>query len=74
MQPSMLLGERKEKRIMERIAKAVMIPVSAVLAGSLSKYKAIHGKTIARAMLTASKQESPGVHRYQYDELKKLAE
>lgn len=74
MQPSMLLGDRKEKRIMERIAKAVMIPVSILLAGSLAKYKAIHGKDIARAMLNASKHDSPGVHRYQYQEIKKLAQ
>jgi len=49
--PSLLLGERNEKRLGESISKALMKLVGFLMIGGLKKYKAIHGKTVAKAMI-----------------------
>ncbi len=73
MQPSMLLGKRKEKRSGEKIFQVMMKSLSWLFMGSLRKYKAIPGKTVAKAMLNAAKKEEPGFFRYTYDGIRKLA-
>ena len=73
MQPSMLLGERKEKRAGERMLQATMKLTSVLLFGSGRKYKAIHGKTVAAAMLNAAKRNGKGFFRYTYDGIKELS-
>jgi uncharacterized protein YbjT (DUF2867 family) len=74
MQPSQLLGERKENRPAEKVFKTIMKAVSFLLAGSLSKYKPIHGRDVAKAMLNAAKTGKSGTYRYTYPEIMKLAE
>lgn len=74
MQPSFLLGERKEKRTGEGTGKIVFSAISFLLVGSLRKYKPIHGIDVARAMIKASKANIHGVSKYMYDEIKKPAE
>lgn len=69
MRPSMLLGERKEFRLGEKIAKAIMIPVSFLLP---TKYRPIHGTKVAKAMATVAKQDKEGVFVYKNSEIKKL--
>jgi uncharacterized protein YbjT (DUF2867 family) len=54
--PSMLLGKRKETRLMETIAKPFSIGLGILLWGPLKKYRAIHGKTVAKGMVYASNQ------------------
>ena len=50
LRPASLMGERKENRTMEEIS----IPVLQFLTRfMLKKYKPIHGKTVARAMINA---------------------
>lgn len=73
MQPSMLLGDRKEHRSGEKILQSSMKFISGLLGGSLRKYKAIHGRTVAAAMLNAAKKEDPGFFRYTYDKIKELS-
>ncbi len=73
MQPSMLLGERKEIRKGENMLQGSMKLLSGLFFGSLRKYRAIHGRTVASAMLKASKKEDHGFFRYQFDEIKNLA-
>ncbi|MES1218475.1 MAG: NAD(P)H-binding protein [Bacteroidota bacterium] len=73
MQPSMLLGNRKEKRIIEKLMQPPMNVISYFLAGSLSKYKSIHGKDVAAAMINAAKSGVKGVSRYTYNQMKKLS-
>lgn len=57
MRPSTLLGERKEARWGESIGKAIMTPLSFLFP---AKYKPIHGKDVAKAMLSASKKNEEG--------------
>src|SRR6478752_3467176 len=74
MRPSMLLGDRKEKRIGESIAAVLMPVFSIFLFGKWAKYKAIKAEDVAKAMLQASKSPVKGIHIYEYEEIKKLAE
>lgn len=74
MQPSMLLGDRKEYRFIERFLNGPMQLLSKTFTGSWRKYRAIHGKTVAQAMVNAAKKDTPGFFRYTYDEIIKLAE
>jgi uncharacterized protein YbjT (DUF2867 family) len=74
MQPSMLLGKREEKRPMENFLQATMRFTSGLFFGSWRQYRAIEGNTVAKAMLQAAKLASPGVHRYTFDAINKLAD
>lgn len=73
MQPSVLLGNRKENRTGEKILQTTMKLTSGLFIGSLRKYKAIHGKTVAAAMLNGAKKDEAGFFRYTYDGIKELA-
>ena len=74
MQPSMLLGDRNEKRFGEGVVKRVMKLFSFVLIGKAQKYKAIHGKVLAQAMMKVAKNNIFGIFTYQYKEMIQLAE
>ena len=74
MRPSMLLGDRKEKRFGESIAAVLMPLFSIFLLGKSAKYKAIKAEDVAKAMLQASKSPVKGIHIYEYEELKKLSD
>jgi uncharacterized protein YbjT (DUF2867 family) len=62
--PSMLLGERNEKRIAERVLQPISKLFSFFLFGNFSKSK---------AMIEAAKKQIPGTHVYEYDNIMKLA-
>ncbi len=53
-QPSLIAGNREEKRPMENFAKQAMKVLNFVLVGSLSKYRSIDPSTIAKAMVKVS--------------------
>lgn len=72
-QPSMLLGRRNEKRTGERVFQGIMRLFSPVMGGSMRKYKAIHGKTVAMAMLNAVKKNEQGFFKYTFDDIISLA-
>jgi len=72
MQPSMLLGNRKEQRTGESLLQNSMKLISILFFGSIRKYKAIHGKTVAAAMLNAAKKDDKGFFRYTYDGIKEM--
>ncbi len=73
VQPSMLLGDRKEKRPAEKLLQVSTKLVSGLFLGSLRKYRAIHGKTVAKAMVNAAKKNQRGFFRYTYDDIMELA-
>lgn len=73
MQPSQLLGDRKENRPAEKFFKGIMKVMSPVLTGSLAKYKPIHGRDVAKAMINAAINGQKGIHRYSYNEMIILA-
>lgn len=73
MQPSMLLGDRKEKRAGERLLQGSIKFLSGAFVGSMRKFRAIHGRTVARAMLNAAKENKKGFFRHAYDDVIKLS-
>jgi len=64
--PSMLLGNRQESRPMESIAQVISRPLGALFP---SKYKPVKASDVARAMIIASKQNTPGFRIYHYREM-----
>lgn len=69
MQPSLLLGDRKETRIGESIGKAVMTTFDFLISGPFKKYKAIHGKTVATAMAKAGTSDLEGKVIFESDKI-----
>ena len=51
IQPSLLLGDRKENRIGEKIAKFIFKSLSFLFIGKLRPFKAIHAKNVAKAII-----------------------
>ena len=56
MRPSFLMGNRKEKRVGEKIAIFVFKILSPLLLGPLKKMRPIHSKTVAKAMIRAANE------------------
>jgi uncharacterized protein YbjT (DUF2867 family) len=67
--PSMLLGKREEHRFGEGIVQALTRMLSFLIP---SRYKPIEAGDVARAMVAASRKETPGVHIYHYAEMMSL--
>lgn len=68
--PSMLLGERKEFRLGERIGQFGMKLISPLLTGKWKKYRTIEARQVAAAMIEAAKQDKEGISIYEYGEMK----
>ena len=71
--PSLLLGERGEFRIGERIAAKASGVLGTFMKGPLRPYKAIQARTVAAAMLTVASFGKNGVHTYPSQEIEQLA-
>jgi uncharacterized protein YbjT (DUF2867 family) len=56
--PSLLLGERYEKRFGESMAKVFSNLFGFLMVGGLKKYRAIHGKTVAKAMIKVANEDT----------------
>jgi uncharacterized protein YbjT (DUF2867 family) len=70
--PAQLLGKRKEYRPAEKILQPVTKFISLFLFGSLKKYRSIHAKDVAKAMVKESKQNNPGIHYFEYTQMMQL--
>lgn len=51
VRPSLLLGDRKEYRFAESLAKIFMPLINPLLRGKFRKYRSIHGRSVAIAMI-----------------------
>lgn len=71
-QPSLLLGERPEFRLGERIGALFMRAAAPLMLGPIRKYRPIHARTVAAAMVSVAKLDTPGVHRYESDRIASL--
>ncbi len=70
--PSLLLGEREEKRAGEGVGKALATVLGPLLLGPLKQYRAISGETVARAMVRAAFSDRVGVQMLRSDEIAAL--
>jgi uncharacterized protein YbjT (DUF2867 family) len=68
--PSMLLGQRGEFRLAERIGQVVMNATSFLIP---SHYRPIHASDVAKAMAVQSVQQANGFGVFHYNEIKQLA-
>ncbi|WP_304065343.1 NAD(P)H-binding protein [Pedobacter glucosidilyticus] len=71
-QPSLLSGNRKEKRMAEKIALVLMKVIDPLLIGSLKKYRSIKTSVIALAMYQQSLKEDQGIFTYPSDIIKEI--
>jgi hypothetical protein len=72
MRPSFLLGDRKEKRVGEKIGIFVFKLLSPLFIGPLKKMKPIHSATVAKAMIKISKSENDQIV-FESNEIVKLS-
>jgi uncharacterized protein YbjT (DUF2867 family) len=56
MRPSFLMGDRKKKRVGEKIGIFVFKLLSPLLLGPLKKMRPIHSETVAKAMIRAANE------------------
>ena len=64
MQPSMLMGSRRELRLGEAAARLVAPLLNPLLWGSLAAWRAVDAGAVATAMLVVARRGRRGVHRY----------
>lgn len=64
--PSLLLGDRAEFRLGERIATLGAPMLSVLLFGRLRRYRPIHAATVARAMVTIAREAPLGPNVFEY--------
>jgi uncharacterized protein YbjT (DUF2867 family) len=72
--PSVLIGDREEKRTGESIGIAVARVIAFALVGPLRKFRAIPAGTVAEAMVAAANSDVRGVHIYHYSEILSLSD
>jgi len=72
LRPSLLLGDRKEFRLGEKLATYILPVLSLFLIGPFKKYKAIEAKIVAKAMVEIALQNKPGFTIYPSDELQTI--
>lgn len=72
-QPSLLLGDRKERRLGEDIGKFIFPAISRFFFGKWSKYKSIEGRQVANAMIGKAKENQRGIHTWHYNQMIKYS-
>jgi uncharacterized protein YbjT (DUF2867 family) len=72
LQPSLLLGNRTEFRLGEKVGAFFMKTFSFLLIGNLKKYKPIESKVVAKALLTIAQQKNNGFKIYESDIIQEI--
>jgi uncharacterized protein YbjT (DUF2867 family) len=72
-QPSLLLGERSEFRLGEKIAILLSPVFSFLFVGAMRKYKPIHAKNVAKSMYKIAIKSETGTFTYQSDVIDKIS-
>ncbi len=72
-QPGVLLGWREQGRPLESVARLAMPLLNPLLFGAREQYRGIPARTVAAAMLGATRSVRKGVQRYTYSGIKALA-
>ena len=72
LRPSLLLGNRQEFRLGERVAGTFMRTLSFLFFGKLKKYKPKESETVAKAILTNAKKNIKGFTVYESDSIENI--
>jgi uncharacterized protein YbjT (DUF2867 family) len=73
LQPSLLLGNRTEFRLGEKIGAFFMKAFSFIFLGKLKKYKPIESNTVAKALLKVAQRNDKGFKKYESDTIQQIA-
>ena len=71
--PSLLLGERTQPRLGERVGAVVLRVLAPLMRGPLQKYHPVTGAAVAAAMLRAAEDDGGGIRVHLSDEIAKQA-
>jgi uncharacterized protein YbjT (DUF2867 family) len=74
LQPSLLLGPRKQMRPMELAGRIFAPVVNPFLTGKREVYRAIPAETVAKGMVGAARRGARGIYRYTYSGIRQLSE
>ena len=74
LQPSLLLGPRKEARPLEMLGRIFAPLINPLLTGSRESLRAIPAETVARGMVGAARRGGRGIYRYTHAAICQLAE
>ncbi|WP_439555182.1 oxidoreductase [Dyadobacter sp.] len=67
--PSMIMGNRQERRPLEKSFIGLFSLINPLLIGPAKKYRGIQAKDIAKSMLAAAKKTSGKVQVYEWEEM-----
>lgn len=70
--PSMIMGNRKESRPLEKVLIKIFSVINPIFIGKLNKYRGIKGEDIAKAMVGAAKNQSEKIKIYEWKEMNTL--
>ncbi|OAB27329.1 Uncharacterized conserved protein YbjT, contains NAD(P)-binding and DUF2867 domains [Flavobacterium fryxellicola] len=73
LQPSLLLGNRTEFRLGEKLGAFFMKTFSFLFLGNIKKYKPIESKTVAKALLKIAQTNTKGFKIYESDAIQEIA-
>jgi uncharacterized protein YbjT (DUF2867 family) len=71
--PSLLLGDRKEVRIGERVAALLAAPLGWAMVGPAARYRPIEADAVAAAMVRVAKGAPLGANVYESEGIRRLA-
>lgn len=72
LQPSLLLGNRTEFRLGEKVGAFFMKTLSFLFLGNLKKYKSIEAKTVAKALFKIAQKNDTGFKIYESDAIQEI--
>ena len=72
LQPSILLGDRKEFRFGEKVGGFLMKMLPFLFLGNLKKYRPIESKTVAKALLRIAQKNNIGFKIYESDLIQEI--
>ena len=73
MQPGLLRGPRSETRPVESLLKAIAPLTDLAMQGPWRRYRSVHAKVVARSLLQACENNTPGVFIHQFEDICRLA-
>lgn len=68
--PSLLLGDRREFRLGERVAQGFLAIIAPLMLGGLKKYRPVEARQVAAAMRIVASRGLKGRHVFESDQLK----
>jgi uncharacterized protein YbjT (DUF2867 family) len=73
LQPSLLMGNRNEFRLGEKIGQKVMCIVDPLMVGPAKKYRSINAYDVAYAMLELCNGSLADINRVESEDIKEIA-